>query len=113
VLKRMVSDLAVDVEIRVLPTVRDRDGLALSSRNAHLSADERERALALHRALEANDPTLLDGLAVDYFETADFEPRVRVAAVRVGKTRLIDNVILEIPCQASAWLGPTEEGDRS
>jgi pantoate--beta-alanine ligase len=95
VLKRMVRDLAVPVEIRVLPTVRDSDGLALSSRNAYLSPDEREAALSLRRALEANDPALLDGLEVDYFEEADFEPRVLAAAVRVGGTRLIDNVVLE------------------
>jgi len=85
----------VPVEIRVLPTVRDEDGLALSSRNAYLSPEERERALSLRRALEARDRSLLDGLEVDYFEEADFEPRVLAAAVRVGKTRLIDNVVLE------------------
>jgi pantoate--beta-alanine ligase len=95
VLKRMVRDLAVPVEIRVLPTVRDSDGLALSSRNAYLSPEEREAALSLPRALEANDAALLDGLEVDYFEEADFEPRVLAAAVRVGGTRLIDNVVLE------------------
>jgi pantoate--beta-alanine ligase len=95
VIKRMVRDLAVPVEIRVCPTVRDEDGLALSSRNDFLSAEERERALALPRALAAHDRSLLDGLAVDYFEEADFEPRVLVAAVRVGSTRLIDNVVLE------------------
>jgi pantoate--beta-alanine ligase len=95
VVKRMVRDLAVPVEIRVVPTVRDADGLALSSRNAYLSAEERERALALPHALAARDRSLLDGLAVDYFEEADFEPRVLAAAVRVGGTRLIDNVVLE------------------
>jgi pantoate--beta-alanine ligase len=95
VLKRMVRDLAVPVEIRVLPTVRDDDGLALSSRNTYLTPEERERALALPRALQARDRNLLDGLSVDYFEEADFEPRVLAAAVRVGRTRLIDNVVLE------------------
>jgi pantoate--beta-alanine ligase len=95
VVKRMVRDLAVPVEVRVLPTVRDNDGLALSSRNAYLTPEERERALALPRALQARDRNLLDGLAVDYFEEADFEPRVLAAAVRVGRTRLIDNVVLE------------------
>jgi pantoate--beta-alanine ligase len=113
VVRRMVQDLAVPVEIRVVPTVRDEDGLALSSRNAQLSKEDRERALALPRALTTRDRSLLDGLEVDYFEEADFEPRVLAAAVRVGSTRLIDNVILEVPRQASAWLGRAKEGDSS
>jgi pantoate--beta-alanine ligase len=95
VVRRMVRDLAVPVEIRVVPTARDEDGLALSSRNAYLSPEERERALALPRALAARDRSLLDGLEVDYFEEADFEPRVLAAAVRVGGARLIDNIVLE------------------
>jgi pantoate--beta-alanine ligase len=95
VVRRMVHDLAVPVEIRVVPTMRDKDGLALSSRNAYLSHEERERALALPRALAARDRSLLNGLEVDYFEEADFEPRVLAAAVRLGNTRLIDNVVLE------------------
>jgi pantoate--beta-alanine ligase len=99
VVRRMVRDLHLDVELRVVPTVRDDDGLALSSRNVLLSPEERERALALPRALETRDPRrareLLDGVAVDYVEVADFEPRVLAAAIRVGGTRLIDNVVLE------------------
>lgn len=99
VVRRMIRDLNVPVEIRVLPTVRDADGLALSSRNSRLSAEERELALALPRALATRDLArareLLDGLEVDYLEVADFEPRVLAAAVRVGGTRLIDNVVLE------------------
>jgi pantoate--beta-alanine ligase len=97
VIRRMVRDLGLDhdLEVRVCPTVRDSDGLALSSRNAYLSPEEREAALSLPRALEANDPALLDGLEVDYFEIAELEPRVLAAAVRIGKTRLIDNVVLE------------------
>ncbi|HEX9416982.1 MAG TPA: pantoate--beta-alanine ligase [Gaiellaceae bacterium] len=99
VVKRMVRDLNVPLEIRVLPTVRDDDGLALSSRNAYLSPEEREAAIALPRALQTKDPeaarALLGGLDVDYVEVADFEPRVLAAAVRVGTTRLIDNVVLE------------------
>jgi pantoate--beta-alanine ligase len=95
VVRRMVRDLAVPVEIRVVPTVRDQDGLAISSRNAYLSTEERERALALPRALATRDRSPLNGLEVDYFEEADFEPRVLAAAVRVGNTRLIDNVVVE------------------
>jgi pantoate--beta-alanine ligase len=99
VIKRMVRDLNVPVEIRVLPTVRDDDGLAFSSRNAYLSPQEREAARALPRALQTRNPeaarALLDGVEVDYVEVADFQPRVLAAAVRVGNTRLIDNVVLE------------------
>jgi pantoate--beta-alanine ligase len=99
VVRRMVRDLAVPVEIRVLPTVRDADGLALSSRNAYLSPEERDRARALPRALATKDPerarALLRDLEVDYVEIADFEPKVLAAAVRIGGTRLIDNVLLE------------------
>jgi pantoate--beta-alanine ligase len=100
VVKRMVADLNVDLQIRVVPTVRDRDGVAFSSRNAYLSPEERDAASALPRALATKDPDLareeLRGLAVDYLEVAELDgQRVLAAAVRVGKTRLIDNVILE------------------
>jgi len=100
VVKRMVSDLNLDVEIRVLPTVRDEDGLAYSSRNTYLSPEERRAALALPRALATKDPAqardLLRGLDVDYLEVADLDgQRVLAAAVHVGKTRLIDNIVLE------------------
>ena len=98
VLRRLIRDLALELELRVLPTVRDADGLALSSRNARLKPEERERALALPRALATRDPAearrLLDGLDVDYVEVAPFDPPVLAAAVRVGSTRLIDNVVL-------------------
>jgi pantoate--beta-alanine ligase len=99
VVRRMVRDLNLELEIRALPTVRDEDGLALSSRNAYLSPEERATALALPQALATGDPErareLLNGVEVDYLEVADFEPRVLAAAVRIGKTRLIDNVVLE------------------
>jgi pantoate--beta-alanine ligase len=99
VLRRMVRDLNLDLELRVLPTVRDADGLALSSRNARLSPEERAAALALPRALATKDVAqareLLAGLDVDYVEIAPFDPPVLAAAVRVGGTRLIDNVPLE------------------
>ena len=99
VVRRLVRDLDLDVEIRSVPTVRDADGLALSSRNGRLSAAEREAALALPRALATRDlaaaRAALDGLDVDYVEIADFDPPVLAAAIRVGSTRLIDNVVLE------------------
>jgi pantoate--beta-alanine ligase len=102
VIRRMIEDLALNIELRVLPTVRDTDGLALSSRNAHLSPEERERALALPRALATKDREAAlaelshsNGVVVDYVEVADFHPRVLTGAVRVGSTRLIDNVPLD------------------
>ena len=117
VLKRMVRDLNLEVEIRVVPTVRDADGLALSSRNSYLSPAERERALTLPRALATKDAgqarARLNGLDVDYVEVADFEPPVLAAAVRIGKTRLIDNVILEVPDQAAASLGRDESKEKA
>jgi pantoate--beta-alanine ligase len=101
VLRRMLADLELDAELslRVLPTVRDADGLALSSRNGLLSAEERACALALPRALATRDAeaarAVLAGLDVDYVEVVDLDPPVLAAAVRVGSTRLIDNVVLE------------------
>ena len=100
VMRQLVRDLNLDVEIRVVPTVRDKDGLAFSSRNAQLSATERQVALALPRALATKDPEhareLLRGLAVDYVEIAELDgQRVLAAAVRIGDTRLIDNIVLE------------------
>jgi pantoate--beta-alanine ligase len=101
VIRRLIRDLALEVELRVVPTVRDGDGLALSSRNALLSPEERRHALALPRALATRDRDAAlaelrrsNGVVVDYVEVADFEPRVLAGAVRVGSTRLIDNVIL-------------------
>jgi pantoate--beta-alanine ligase len=95
----MVRDLDLGVTITSVPTVRDADGLALSSRNSRLSSAEREAALALPRALATRDVdaarAALEGLDVDYVEVADFDPPVLAAAVRVGSTRLIDNVVLE------------------
>ncbi len=104
VLRRMVADLDLDLELRVLPTVRDADGLALSSRNVLMSPQDRARGLTLPRALHAgaaaDDPVAtalaaLDGLEVDYVAFANFDPPVLAGAVRVGATRLIDNVPLE------------------
>ena len=105
VMRRLVHDLNVPVEIRIVPTVRDSDGLALSSRNGRLSPEERERALGLPRALAsaagAPDPVAaargsLNGLEPEYVEVLDLgDAKVLAAAIRVGSTRLIDNVLLE------------------
>ena len=105
VIRRMVADLDLPVEIRAVETVRAPDGLALSSRNAYLSEAERRRAPSLHRALLARDPSLVEG-EVDYLEVVDPEtfcpadPRpgmLVVGAARFGSTRLIDNVRVEAP----------------
>jgi len=105
VMRQLVRDLNVPVEIRAVPTVRDPDGLALSSRNARLSVEEREHALGLPRALSSAvgepDPVTaarasLNGLEPDYVEVLDLgDAKVLAAAIRVGSTRLIDNVLLE------------------
>jgi pantoate--beta-alanine ligase len=105
VIRRLVRDLNVPVEIRIVATARDPDGLAISSRNGRLSREERERALALPHALAAaaRDPdpvaaarASLNGLEPDYVEVVDLgDVNVLAAAVRVGSTRLIDNVLLE------------------
>jgi pantoate--beta-alanine ligase len=105
VIRRLVRDLDVPVEIRVVPTVRDPDGLALSSRNGRLSPEERERALGLPKALASAigdaDPVAaarasLNGLEPEYVELLDLgDAKVLAAAIRVGSTRLIDNILLE------------------
>jgi pantoate--beta-alanine ligase len=100
VVKQLVRDLNVPVEIRVVETARDDDGLAFSSRNAFLSADERARARALSRALETRDVDAARavlaaaGVEPDYVEVADFDGPTLLIAARVGSTRLIDNVSL-------------------
>jgi len=125
IIAQMAGDLNLDSEIVVCPIVREPDGLALSSRNAYLSAEERKAATVLHRALDAarselaagvRDALQLQGVLnrtlsaerqarVDYAEVVDaesFEPVVRVSkpayvllAVFIGKTRLIDNLYIE------------------
>ena len=124
VLRRMAEDLNMDVEIRAMPTVREPDGLAMSSRNSYLSAEERRAALVLfwslgearrmfengERAASRLRECLLTSIAseplaeLDYAEVVDpdsLEPVERIEgealvalAVYVGKTRLIDNTIL-------------------
>jgi pantoate--beta-alanine ligase len=121
VLRRMVRDLNIPVELVVLPTVREPDGLALSSRNVRLSPDERRRATALSRGLRAAEAAVgagerdttaitaaaraaMDTVEPEYLALVDpdsFQPvqnvngRVLVAvAARIGATRLIDNTII-------------------
>ena len=125
IISQMARDLNLDTEIVVCPIVREPDGLALSSRNVYLTAQERRAATVLHRALESARRELNAGTrdalqlqsavrkvleaeplaAVDYAEIVDaetFEPVVRIArpcylllAVFLGKTRLIDNLYIE------------------
>ena len=103
VIRRMTADLDLRVEIRAVETVREPDGLALSSRNAYLSDEERRRAPSLHRALGARDPGLVEG-EVDYLAVVDADTFLEVepgpgalviGAARFGSTRLIDNIRIE------------------
>jgi pantoate--beta-alanine ligase len=109
VVRRLVRDLALPLEIRAVATVRDPDGLAVSSRNTRLSDDERARALALPRALAAGAAAhraggdavtaaraALNGLTPDYLELLELDGTLLLAAAaRVGPIRLLDNVVLE------------------
>jgi len=103
VVRRMTADLDVGVGIRAVATVREADGLAVSSRNVYLSAQERQAAPSLHEALVARDPSLCEG-DLDYLAVVDpasfdqVEPRpgaLVIGAARFGSTRLIDNITLE------------------
>jgi len=125
VIKKMVADLNMDLEIVALPTVREPDGLAMSSRNIYLNPEERKAALVLHQALNLAQEMYADGekdaeclrqemialiqkqplARIDYVSVADAEtldeldrvkpPALVSLAVKIGKTRLIDNVVLE------------------
>jgi pantoate--beta-alanine ligase len=127
VLRKMVRDLNFDLELVVCPTVREADGLALSSRNRYLSVEERRQALVLSRALQRVEErvaqgvldaaTLIDdalavlasepGIRLDYFKVVDPDTLEDVADVRnsalaaiavfVGPTRLIDNAVIAPP----------------
>ena len=101
VLKQMVRDLNLDVEIRVVETVRADDGLALSSRNGRLSPAQREQALAIPEALATGDRDQAlavlraAGVEPDYVEVADLDGPTLALAARIGDVRLIDNVSLK------------------
>ena len=100
VVKQVVRDLNVPVEIRVVETARDHDGLAFSSRNSRLSDEDRVIARAIPRALETRDVAAARavlaaaGVEPDYVEVMDFDGPTLLVAARVGSTRLIDNVPL-------------------
>ena len=126
VIQRMVRDLNLDVEIQMAPTVREADGLAMSSRNAYLNAEERREAPALYRALmvggkmiargERRAQTVIEAMRdviapqrcaeIDYIEAVDAKDLTPVAelkdsillavAVRFGNARLIDNALVRI-----------------
>lgn len=125
VIKRMVRDLNMPVDIRVMPIVREEDGLAMSSRNVYLSPEERQSALVLIRSLRRAEEMVRDGersadrikeairetigseqrARIDYVEVVDAEElkpletiqgkALAAVAVFIGNARLIDNVILE------------------
>lgn len=124
-IRRMARDLDFEVDVVGVPTVREADGLALSSRNAYLTTDERDRAVALPEALAETAAAILRGepaadaiiaakaklfeagfATVDYIELRDAEtlepvetaerPARLLAAARIGKTRLIDNIAVEM-----------------
>jgi pantoate--beta-alanine ligase len=135
VIRRMVKDLQLPVEVVGMPIVREHDGLAMSSRNVYLSPDERHGALVLSRSLAAGERMVTDGewdaerirsaarmviedepsLTLDYVSVSDAEtfeelatidrPALLLVAARVGSTRLIDNVGL-----FPADLGPIGRG---
>jgi pantoate--beta-alanine ligase len=125
VVRKMVADLNMNLEIVTLPTVREPDGLAMSSRNAYLDPEQRQAATVLYQALTLAQRLWLQGerdaehlrqqmtdliqkqplATIDYVSIADAEtldepdtvepPALASLAVKIGKTRLIDNVVLE------------------
>ena len=125
VIRKMVADLNMNIEIVTLPTVREPDGLAISSRNIYLSPEERQAAVVLYQALclaqklwsqgETNAQTIRQQMTdliqkeplatIDYVSVADTEtldeldtvksPALVSLAVRIGKTRLIDNLVVD------------------
>ena len=127
VIKRMVKGLNQDVEVIVLPTVRELDGLAMSSRNSYLSPEQRSQATELYRALKAGEELIraglvepekvrqkmravlltVEGIQIDYAEVADpdtlapldamQERIVLLIAAKIGTTRLIDNLVITKP----------------
>lgn len=126
VLKKMVEDLNMNVELKIMPTLREPDGLAMSSRNSYLSPEEREAGQALFKSLSRAEKMIVQGireskeiifhmreilhkedlLDIEYIEIVDTKNLERIGklqgevlialAARVGKTRLIDNIMVEV-----------------
>jgi pantoate--beta-alanine ligase len=124
-IKRMVEDLNIDIEVIGIPTVRERDGLAMSSRNAYLSPQKRKKATSLYRALRTGEELFLQGerntatiltkirgiiegeksASIDYIKICDAhtlediedikDEAIIAMAVKIGHTRLIDNIMLK------------------
>jgi len=130
ILRRMIRDLHFDIEMIVAPTIREADGLAMSSRNAYLDPQQRLAALSINRGLQSarglyeageRNPAVLEnevesvilateGIEIDYVRASnpetlapskEGEPCVIVVAARVGATRLIDNILLGAEIEAS------------
>lgn len=101
VIRRMVADLGIPVEIAAVATVREEDGLALSSRNAYLSADERIRAVALPNALGGARTAILDGAPVSQALRQAKQKLVDAGFLRIEYLALVDSVTLE-PLEAPA-----------
>jgi pantoate--beta-alanine ligase len=101
VIRRMAQDLAIPVQIVGVPTVREEDGLALSSRNAYLSEDERERAVALPRALEYARDAIQNGDPVNLVLDTARKMLLEAAFSRIDYLALVDAATLE-PLDASA-----------
>jgi pantoate--beta-alanine ligase len=125
VIKKMVKDLDMNVEVVVCPTVREQDGLAMSSRNTHLTPEQRQKAVVLYRSLMLAKDLWVNGekdvgeirlqmtaliekeplAKIEYISVADNEtlkelhrlktPALVSLVVKFGKTRLIDNIVLE------------------
>lgn len=139
VLRRMIRDLDIPVRLEVRPTVREPDGLALSSRNAYLTAQDRARAVALSRGLNAaqdavadgeRDPKMIRATAEATMKAHDVEPEyvalvhpdtlepvnalngraLLAVAARVGPARIIDNVVLTPPVATPALRGANLKG---
>lgn len=140
VIRRMVADLHIDVQIETMPTVREPDSLAMSSRNARLTPSQRRQALALHAALQAAERLVARGerssqrlleaagqvladqeISPDYIALVDHvdfhelqslqDEGLMLIAARIGQTRLIDNLLLHAPVSGDAQREPIKRAN--